>query len=65
MLVTLDFFIGLTGGRGEYGHEGVCLVFELCGLCLHCSCCHPCRRFPLEGSQCSTTLQFLRKLFGI
>lgn len=40
----------------------------LCGSCLHWSCCHPCRRCPLEGSQCSTTvlaLQFLRKLFGI
>lgn len=24
------FFIGLSGGRGEYGYEGVCLILELC-----------------------------------
>lgn len=25
------FFVGLPGGRGEYGYEGVCLVFDHVG----------------------------------
>lgn len=29
--MILDVFTGLAGGRGEYGCEGVCLVFDCVG----------------------------------